>query len=88
MLSPVVAHTTPKLGYLSPDVDFETLFARLRNFVCFTPLINATGSLLSGYLAALLVNGWEGAQVRAKTEQSDKPLELFLDNAFNVLLKK
>jgi TetR/AcrR family transcriptional repressor of nem operon len=38
-------------------------------------------------LSALLVNGWEGAQVRAKTEQSDKPLELFFDNAFNVLLK-
>lgn len=38
-------------------------------------------------LAALLVNGWEGAQVRAKSEQSDKPLMLFLDNAFNVLLK-
>src|ERR1700733_6723874 len=39
-------------------------------------------------LAALLVNGWEGAQVRAKAEQSDKPLELFFDNAFNVLLKR
>jgi TetR/AcrR family transcriptional regulator, transcriptional repressor for nem operon len=39
-------------------------------------------------LAALLVNGWEGAQVRAKTEQSDKPLELFFDYAFNALLKK
>jgi TetR/AcrR family transcriptional regulator, transcriptional repressor for nem operon len=38
-------------------------------------------------LAGLLVNGWEGAQVRAKAEQSDKPLELFFDNAFNVLLK-
>ena len=38
-------------------------------------------------LAALLVNNWEGAQVRAKAEQSDKPLELFLDVAFNVLLK-
>src|SRR5579862_5369234 len=44
MLSPVVAHTTPKLGHLSPEVDFETLFARLRNFVAFTPLNNATGS--------------------------------------------
>ncbi len=30
-------------------------------------------------LAALVVNNWEGAQVRAKAEQSDKPLELFLD---------
>jgi TetR/AcrR family transcriptional regulator, transcriptional repressor for nem operon len=38
-------------------------------------------------LAALLINGWEGAQVRAKADQSDKPLELFLDNAFHVLLK-
>jgi TetR/AcrR family transcriptional regulator, transcriptional repressor for nem operon len=38
-------------------------------------------------LAALLVNGWEGAQVRAKAEQNDKPLELFFNNAFNVLLK-
>jgi TetR/AcrR family transcriptional repressor of nem operon len=38
-------------------------------------------------LAALLVNGWEGAQVRAKSEQSDKPLTLFLDYAFGVLLK-
>ena len=38
-------------------------------------------------LAALLVNGWEGAQVRAKASQSDKPLELFYDHAFNVLLK-
>jgi len=38
-------------------------------------------------LAALLVNGWEGAQVRAKADQNDKPLELFFDNTFNVLLK-
>src|ERR1700677_313018 len=38
-------------------------------------------------VAALLVNNWEGAQARAKTEQNDKPLELFYDNAFNFLLK-
>ncbi len=38
-------------------------------------------------LAALLVNNWEGAQVRAKAEQSDKPLELFFNSTFNVLLK-
>jgi TetR/AcrR family transcriptional repressor of nem operon len=35
----------------------------------------------------VLVNAWEGAQVRTKVEQSDKPLELFLDVTFNVLLK-
>ncbi len=44
MLSPVVAHTTPKLGHLAPDVDFETLFPRMLNYACFTPLNNATGS--------------------------------------------
>src|SRR6201996_1524730 len=38
-------------------------------------------------VAALLVNNWEGAQTRAKTEQNDKPLELFVENVFNVLLK-
>jgi TetR/AcrR family transcriptional regulator, transcriptional repressor for nem operon len=38
-------------------------------------------------LAAFLVNYWEGSQVRAKADQSDKPLELFFDLAFNVILK-
>jgi TetR/AcrR family transcriptional repressor of nem operon len=38
-------------------------------------------------VAALLVNNWEGAQTRAKTEQNDRPLELFVDNVFNNLLK-
>jgi len=44
LLMPVVGHTTPKLGHLSPGVDFETLLPRLRNFVAFSPLNNATGS--------------------------------------------
>lgn len=38
-------------------------------------------------VAALLVNSWQGAQVRAKTQQSDDALHLFFDSAFNVLLK-
>ncbi|TBW57954.1 amidase [Marinobacter halodurans] len=44
VLSPALAHTTPKLGYLSPDQPFETLFARLRRYVAFTPLANASGA--------------------------------------------
>lgn len=43
VLSPVLAHTTPKLGYLSPDVEFDTLIERLVNYVSFTPLNNAAG---------------------------------------------
>lgn len=44
VLSPVLSHTTPKLGWLSPEQDFDSLFARLLQYVSFTPLNNATGS--------------------------------------------
>src|ERR1700733_11192575 len=37
-------------------------------------------------VAAWLVNNWEGAQARAKTEQNNKHRELFLDNPINGLL--
>ena len=43
-LSPVIAHTTPKLGALNPGVPFTELFARLESFVGYTPLENATGN--------------------------------------------
>ena len=44
VLTPVLGHSTPELGYLSPDLPFDTLFERLRRYVCFTPLANATGA--------------------------------------------
>ena len=44
VLTPVVAHTTPLIGYLSPTQDFEVLFDRLVRYACFSPLNNATGS--------------------------------------------
>ncbi|WP_373000023.1 amidase [Marinobacter sp.] len=44
VLTPVLGHTTPPLGHLSPDVPFDTLFDRLRQYVSFTPLANATGA--------------------------------------------
>ncbi|MDX1456617.1 MAG: amidase [Marinobacter sp.] len=44
VLMPVVGHTTPPLGYLSPLVPFDTLFERLTQFVGFTPLANASGA--------------------------------------------
>lgn len=43
VLSPTLGHTTPKLGYLSPAQDFDTLFERLVNYASFTPLNNASG---------------------------------------------
>ncbi len=44
VLSPVLAHTTPTIGHLSPRLPFEVLFPRLVDYVGFTPLNNATGS--------------------------------------------
>lgn len=43
VVSPTLAHTTPRLGYLSPALPFEELFERLMRYVAFTPLNNATG---------------------------------------------
>jgi amidase len=44
VLTPVLAHTTPPLGHLSPTVPFEQLLQRLVAYAAFTPLNNATGS--------------------------------------------
>ena len=39
-------------------------------------------------LAAFLLNSYEGALLRSKADRSNKPLELFMAFAFNVLLKR
>jgi TetR/AcrR family transcriptional repressor of nem operon len=39
-------------------------------------------------LAAFLLNSYEGALLRSKADRSNKPLELFMSFAFNVLLKR
>ena len=44
VLSPVLAHTVPKIGYLDPNTEFYELFRKLTNYVSFTPLNNASGS--------------------------------------------
>ncbi|MCW2494957.1 amidase [Jatrophihabitans sp.] len=43
ILSPVLSHVPPKIGYLSPQQPFEQLMDRLRNYVAFTPLNNVSG---------------------------------------------
>lgn len=43
VLSPVLSHTTPLLGHISPRVEFEELFSRLMSYVGFTPWANASG---------------------------------------------
>lgn len=44
VLSPVLAHVSPKVGYLSPTLEFNELFERLRHYVAFTPIQNIAGA--------------------------------------------
>ncbi|MFF9484361.1 amidase [Streptomyces sp. NPDC014676] len=44
ILSPVLAHTTPPIGHLSPTVPYATLIERLLNYVAFTPVDNVVGT--------------------------------------------
>jgi amidase len=44
LLTPVVSHTTPRLGHLSPDVAFDQLIERLVRYAAFTPLANTAGA--------------------------------------------
>lgn len=44
VLSPVVTHTTPRIGYLGGDLPAEEHLARLTAYVGFTPLHNASGA--------------------------------------------
>jgi amidase len=43
VMSPVLSHTTPELGHLSPRQPFERLLDRLQRYVGFTPLNNTAG---------------------------------------------
>lgn len=43
IITPVLAHTTAKLGHISPTVPFEELYERLKRYVSFTPIANVSG---------------------------------------------
>lgn len=44
LLSPVTRRPPPLIGEQGPETPFETLLARSRDVVCYTPLFNATGA--------------------------------------------
>ncbi len=44
VLSPVLAHVTPRIGHLSPTVPFDELIDRLHRYVAYTPLNNIAGT--------------------------------------------
>lgn len=44
ILTPVLGHVTPRLGYISPSVPFEEMVERLLRYASFTPINNANGT--------------------------------------------
>lgn len=44
LLSPTLAHTTPELGFLSPQQEFAQLMDRLQQYAAFTPIQNVSGA--------------------------------------------
>ncbi|MEV7416691.1 amidase [Streptomyces sp. NPDC089919] len=44
VLTPVLAHTTPRIGLLSPAVPYEELIERILGYVTFTPVNNVVGT--------------------------------------------
>ncbi|MFH2066479.1 MAG: amidase [Pseudomonadota bacterium] len=44
LLSPTLSHPAPKLGYLGPDVPFDTALERVGNYCAFTPFQNISGA--------------------------------------------
>jgi amidase len=77
VLSPTVAHTTPRLGYLSADAGFPEMFERLTRYVAFTPLHNASGAPGISVPAGLTREGLPvGVHLSAKLGQDRTLLEL------------
>lgn len=66
LLSPVLGHTTPPLGHLSPTTPFEVLIDRLRDYVAFTPLDNVAGTPAMSLPLAMTATGMPiGVQLHA-----------------------
>ncbi len=77
MLTPVLAHTVPQLGHLSPEVPFDTLFERLLRYVAFTPLNNAAGTPAISLPMGACANGLPiGVQLQAAHGAERTLLEL------------
>ncbi|MBB3039906.1 amidase [Hoyosella altamirensis] len=80
ILSPVVSHTTPPIGYLSPRQPFSELIERLTRYVAFTPLNNVAGTpALSLPLASTAAGLPIGVQFSAHEGQERVLLELALE---------
>ena len=77
-ISPVLAHTTPKIGHLSPAQSFDQLYEKLQNYVTFTPFHNVVGApAISLPMGQTAIDGLPiGIQLSANIGQEQTLLEL------------
>ncbi len=77
VISPVLSHTTPRLGYLSPTLPYDELIQRLLRWVAFTPLNNIAGTPAISVPAGLSAEGLPiGVQLSAAHGDERTLLEL------------
>jgi amidase len=77
ILSPVVSHVTPAIGYLAADLPFETQLQRLMNYITFTPANNAAGGPAISLPLARSVSGLPiGVQFSANHGDEKSLIEL------------
>ena len=77
VLSPVLARTTPELGWLSPAQDYDTIVERLLSWVAFTPVQNVTGEPAVSLPAGLDARGLPvGVQLSAGPGHERRLLEV------------
>ncbi len=83
VLSPVLAHPAPKIGEHSPDQPFDELFAKLVDYVAFTPLNNVGGGPAIALPHGLMAGGLPGA-VQLSAPRGDERMLLELAYEFEV----
>lgn len=77
ILSPVTATTAPKLGHLSPGLDFDTHLERLLEVVAFTPIQNASGGPALSMPAGFSEDGLPiGVQLASNLGEDRRLIEL------------
>ena len=77
LLCPTLSHAPPKIGYLGPEISFETHFERIRQYVAFTPIQNTSGAPAISLPMGFSRNGLPiGIQFAAPYGQEKRLLEL------------
>ncbi|AWZ08209.1 MULTISPECIES: amidase [unclassified Streptomyces] len=77
VMSPVLAHTTPPIGHLSPAVPYAKLIERILAYVAFTPVDNVVGTPSISVPAASTTDGLPiGVMFAARPGGERKLLEI------------